>query len=203
MPANTLRQCRGAQLGFRRERCGGGDRGRPTGGLPLAAFGAASDLRRDLLSCAFVIAGRRSGGTGPSSQSIGCAERLLQCISRRAAGFTRAHSKLHVVLARTAVHPRLRQQCAGASVAAGRAPTAACAAAPGLKWRDAWRRGGGCHPRRAGHAASRRKRLDADGLVLLSAVVTAIVMAALACCAARVAGAGSCYCCWARRGSWR
>jgi hypothetical protein len=147
--------------------------GPATGGLLLAAFGAAATYGADLLSYVFVIAAliwwRRP------EQPVDPLREHFFSAARAGLRFTRAHSKLHVVLARTAVHfafgssvwallPLVARKLLHGSAglygvmlgAVGLGAILGALVMPRLQ-----------------------KRLDADGLVLLSAIVTAIVMAAL------------------------
>ncbi|WP_456280276.1 MFS transporter [Cupriavidus sp. JZ107] len=147
--------------------------GPATGGLLLAAFGAAVTYGADLLSYLFVIAAliwwRR-----PAQPSDPLREHFFSAF-RAGLRFTRAHSKLHIVLLRAAVHFAF-----GSSV---------WALLP-LVARQLLNGGAGLYGILLGAVGAGailgaltmpalQKRLDGDGLVLLSAVVTAAVMAAL------------------------
>lgn len=147
--------------------------GPATGGLLLAAFGAATTYGVDLFSYVFVIAAliwwRR-----PERPVDPLREHFFSAF-RAGMRFTRAHRKLHVVLARTAVHFAF-----GSSV---------WALLP-LVARQLLHGGAGLYGVMLGGVGAGailgalampalQRRLDADGLVLLSAIATALVMAAL------------------------
>jgi len=170
VPQNTLRQAVALNsLGVNIARA----IGPATGGLLLAAFGAATTYGVDLLSYVFVIAAlvwwRR-----PERPIDPLREHFFSAF-RAGMRFTRAHRKLHVVLARTAVHFAF-----GSSV---------WALLP-LVARQVLHGGAGLYGVLLGGVGAGailgalampvlQKRLDADGLVLLSAIATALVMAAL------------------------
>ena len=147
--------------------------GPATGGLLLAAFGASATYGADLLSYIFVIAAlvwwRR-----PVQPPDPLREHFFSAF-RAGLRFTRAHSKLHIVLLRAAVHfafgssiwallPLVARQLlhGGAGLygvllgAVGAGAIAGALIMPPLQ-----------------------KRVDADGMVLLSAMVTAVVMGVL------------------------
>jgi len=148
--------------------------GPAAGGLLLAAFGAAPTYGADLLSYMFVVTAlwwwRR-----PAPADNPLREHFFGAF-RAGLRYTRAHSKLHVVLVRAAVHfafgssvwallPLVARQLlhGGAGLygvllgAVGVGAIGGALVMPGLQ-----------------------RRLDMDGMVLLSAVITAAVMAALA-----------------------
>lgn len=147
--------------------------GPATGGLLLAGFGAAATYGMDLLSYVFVVAAL-IWWKRPVQASDPLREHFFSAF-RAGLRFTRAHSKLHIVLMRAAVHfifgssvwallPLVARQLlhGGASLygvllgAVGAGAILGALTMPRLQ-----------------------KRLDADGLVLLSAIVTAVVMAVL------------------------
>lgn len=144
------------------------------GGLLLAAFGAAVTYGADLVSYLFVI-GALLWWQRPAQADNPLREHFFGAL-RAGLRFTRAHSKLHVVLIRAAVHfafgssiwallPLVAKQLlqGGAGLygvllgAVGAGAILGALAMPRLQ-----------------------RRLDADGLVLASALATALVMAALA-----------------------
>lgn len=170
VPANTLRQAVALNsLGVNIARA----IGPATGGLLLAAFGAAATYGVDLLSYVFVVAAliwwhRPQRPVDPLREHFFSA-------ARAGLRFTRAHSKLHVVLARTAVHfafgssvwallPLVARKLLHGSAGLYGVMLGAVGVGAIL--------GALLMPRL-------QKRLDADGMVLLSAIVTAVVMAAL------------------------
>jgi MFS family permease len=143
------------------------------GGLLLATFGAAATYGADLVSYLFVIAAllwwRR-----PAQAADPLREHFFGAL-RAGLRFTRAHSKLHIVLIRAAVHfafgssiwallPLVARQLlqGGAGLygvllgAVGAGAVLGALAMPRLQ-----------------------RHLDADGVVLSSALLTALVMAAL------------------------
>jgi len=147
--------------------------GPAAGGLLLAAFGAAATYGADLFSYLFVIAAllwwRR-----PAQAEDPLREHFFSAL-RAGLRFTRAHSKLHVVLIRSAVHfafgssiwallPLVARQLlqGGASLygvllgAVGAGAILGALLMPRLQ-----------------------RRLDGDGVMLASALATALVMAAL------------------------
>ncbi len=147
--------------------------GPATGGLLLAAFGAAATYCADLLSYIFVIAAL-IWWKRPVQPSDPLREHFFSAF-RAGLRFTRAHSKLHIVLVRAAVHfafgssvwallPLVAKQLlhGGAGLygvllgAVGAGAILGALTMPALQ-----------------------KRLDGDGMVLLSAIATAAVMAAL------------------------
>lgn len=147
--------------------------GPAVGGLLLGAFGAALTYGMDLLSYVFVI-GALLWWQRPTQAADPLREHFFSAF-RAGLRFTRAHSKLHVVLARAAVHfafassiwallPLVARQLlhGGASLygvllgAVGAGAIMGALAMPVLQ-----------------------RRLDADGVVLISALATAFVMAAL------------------------
>jgi len=147
--------------------------GPAAGGLLLAAFGAAVTYGMDLLSYVFVIAALL-WWKRPARTADPLREHFLGAF-RAGLRFTRAHSKLHVVLARAAVYfafgssiwallPLVARQLlkGGASLygvmlgAVGVGAILGALVMPRLQ-----------------------RRLDADGLMLLSAITTAVVMAGL------------------------
>ncbi|WP_434034642.1 MFS transporter [Cupriavidus sp. a3] len=147
--------------------------GPAAGGLLLAAFGAAVTYGMDLLSYVFVVAALL-WWKRPVRAADPLREHFLGAF-RAGLRFTRAHSKLHVVLARAAVHfafgssiwallPLVARQLlkGGASLygvllgAVGLGAILGALVLPRLQ-----------------------RRLDADGLMLLSAITTAVVMAGL------------------------
>nr|WP_232232444.1 MFS transporter [Cupriavidus sp. amp6] len=147
--------------------------GPAAGGLLLAAFGAAVKYGMDLLSYVFVIAALL-WWKRPARTADPLREHFLGAF-RAGLRFTRAHSKLHVVLARAAVYfafgssiwallPLVARQLlkGGASLygvmlgAVGVGAILGALVMPRLQ-----------------------RRLDADGLMLLSAITTAVVMAGL------------------------
>ncbi|GLC97329.1 MFS transporter [Cupriavidus sp. TA19] len=147
--------------------------GPAAGGLLLAAFGAAVTYGMDLLSYVFVVAALL-WWKRPARAADPLREHFLGAF-RAGLRFTRAHSKLHVVLARAAVHfafgssiwallPLVARQLlkGGASLygvllgAVGLGAILGALVMPRLQ-----------------------RRLDADGLMLLSACATAVVMAGL------------------------
>ncbi|WP_455281340.1 MFS transporter [Cupriavidus necator] len=147
--------------------------GPATGGLLLAAFGAAATYSADLLSYVFVIAAL-IWWKRPEKPSDPLREHFFSAF-RAGLRFTRAHSKLHVVLARAAVHFAF-----GSGV---------WALLP-LVARQLLHGGAGLYGMLLGAVGAGailgaltmsrlQQRLDADGMVLLSAIVTAVVMAAL------------------------
>ncbi|MBY4733094.1 MFS transporter [Cupriavidus pauculus] len=170
VPANTLRQAVALNaLGVNIARA----IGPATGGLLLAAFGASVTYGVDLVSYLFVIAAL-VWWKRPAQAADPLREHFFSAF-RAGLRFTRAHSKLHVVLARAAVHFAF-----GSSV---------WALLP-LVARQLLHGGAGLYGVLLGAVGAGaivgaltmprlQKRLDADGLVLLSAIVTAIVMAAL------------------------
>ena len=170
VPANTLRQAVALNaLGVNIARA----IGPATGGLLLAAFGASVTYGVDLVSYLFVIAALL-WWKRPAQAADPLREHFFSAF-RAGLRFTRAHSKLHVVLARAAVH-----------FAFG---SSAWALLP-LVARQLLHGGAGLYGVLLGAVGAGaivgaltmprlQKRLDADGLVLLSAIVTAIVMAAL------------------------
>jgi len=170
VPANTLRQAVALNaLGVNIARA----IGPATGGLLLAAFGASVTYGVDLVSYLFVIAAPL-WWKRPAQAADPLREHFFSAF-RAGLRFTRAHSKLHVVLARAAVHFAF-----GSSV---------WALLP-LVARQLLHGGAGLYGVLLGAVGAGaivgaltmprlQKRLDADGLVLLSAIVTAIVMAAL------------------------
>ncbi|WP_454766719.1 MFS transporter [Cupriavidus campinensis] len=147
--------------------------GPAAGGLLLAAFGAATTYGADLLSYVFVIAALL-WWKRPARQTDPLREHFFGAL-RAGMRFTRAHSQLHVVLARAAVHFAF-----GSSI---------WALLP-LVARQLLKGGAGLYGALLGAVGvgailgalvmqRLQRRLDADGMVLLSAVVTAVVMAAL------------------------
>ncbi|MGO4307143.1 MFS transporter [Cupriavidus sp. RAF12] len=147
--------------------------GPAAGGLLLAAFGAATTYGFDLVSYVFVV-GALLWWKRPVRATDPLREHFFGAF-RAGLRFTRAHSKLHVVLARAAVHfafgssvwallPLVARQLlhGGASLygvllgAVGMGAILGALIMPRLQ-----------------------RRLDADGLVLLSAIVTSLVMATL------------------------
>ncbi len=147
--------------------------GPAAGGLLLAVFGAAVAYGMDLLSYVFVI-GALLWWKRPEHPSDPLREHFFSAF-RAGLRFTRAHSKLHVVLARAAVHFAF-----GSSV---------WALLP-LVARQLLHGGAGLYGVLLGAVgagaiagaltmSTLQKRLDADGMVLLSAFATAVVMAAL------------------------
>jgi len=147
--------------------------GPAAGGLLLAAFGAATTYGADLLSYVFVIAALL-WWKRPARQTDPLREHFFGAF-RAGMRFTRAHSQLHVVLARAAVHFAF-----GSSI---------WALLP-LVARQLLKGGAGLYGALLGAVGvgailgalvmqRLQRRLDADGMVLLSAVVTAVVMAAL------------------------
>ncbi|MFJ4293676.1 MFS transporter [Cupriavidus sp. NPDC089707] len=147
--------------------------GPAAGGLLLAAFGAAVTYGMDLLSYVFVVAALL-WWKRPARAADPLREHFLGAF-RAGLRFTRAHSKLHVVLARAAVYfafgssiwallPLVARQLlkGGASLygvmlgAVGLGAIVGALVMPRLQ-----------------------RRLDADGLMLLSACTTAVVMAGL------------------------
>ncbi|WP_029043991.1 MULTISPECIES: MFS transporter [Cupriavidus] len=147
--------------------------GPAAGGLLLAAFGAAVTYGFDLASYVFVVAALL-WWKRPARADDPLREQFFGAF-RAGLRFTRAHRRLHVVLARSACHfafgssvwallPLVAKQLlhGGASLygillgAVGAGAILGALAMPGLQ-----------------------RRLDADGLVLLSALATAAVMAAL------------------------
>ncbi|MBP0619398.1 MFS transporter [Cupriavidus consociatus] len=147
--------------------------GPAAGGLMLAAFGAATTYGMDLLSYVFVVAAllwwkRPARGADPLR------EHFLGAF-RAGLRFTRAHSKLHVVLARAAVYFAF-----GSSI---------WALLP-LVARQLLKGGAGLYGVLLGAVGlgailgalvmpRLQRRLDADGMMLLSACTTAVVMAGL------------------------
>ncbi|WER47517.1 MFS transporter [Cupriavidus sp. WKF15] len=147
--------------------------GPATGGLLLAAFGAAATYGVDLLSYLFVVAAL-VWWKRPERPRDPLREHFFSAF-RAGLRFTRAHSQLHVVLVRAAVHFAF-----GSSV---------WALLP-LVARQLLHGGAGLYGVLLGAVGAGailgaltmpylQKRLDADGLVLLSAFVTAIVMGVL------------------------
>lgn len=147
--------------------------GPAAGGLLLAAFGAATTYGMDLLSYLFVIAAL-IWWKRPARTSDPLREHFFSAF-RAGLRFTRAHSQLHVVLIRAAVFfafgssvwallPLVAKQLlhGGASLygvllgAVGAGAICGALAMPRLQ-----------------------RRLDADGMLLLSAVITAVVMGLL------------------------
>ncbi|MGY8525641.1 MFS transporter [Paracidovorax citrulli] len=147
--------------------------GPATGGLLLAGFGAAATYGADLVSYLFVI-GALIWWRRPARESDPLREHFFSAF-RAGLRFTRAHSKLHIVLVRAAVHfafassvwallPLVARQLlqGGASLyglllgAVGAGAILGALTMPVLQ-----------------------KRLDGDGMVLVSAITTAVVMAAL------------------------
>jgi MFS family permease len=147
--------------------------GPAAGGLLLAALGAAVAYGADVLSYMFV-SGALLWWKRPERPSDPLREHFFSAF-RAGLRFTRAHSKLHIVLARAAVHfafasgvwallPLVARQLlhGGAGLygvllgAVGVGAILGALTMPGLQ-----------------------KRLDADGIVLLSAMATACVMAVL------------------------
>jgi len=170
VPANTLRQAVALNaLGVNIARA----IGPATGGLLLAAFGASVTYGVDLVSYLFVIAALL-WWKRPAQAADPLREHFFSAF-RAGLRFTRAHSKLHVVLARAAVHFAF-----GSSV---------WALLP-LVARQLLHGGAGLYGVLLGGVGAGaivgaltmprlQKKLDADGLMLLSAIVTAIVMAVL------------------------
>ncbi|MBY4896175.1 MFS transporter [Cupriavidus sp. AU9028] len=147
--------------------------GPATGGLLLAAFGAAATYGADLLSYLFVI-GALVWWRRPVRETDPLREHFFSAF-RAGLRFTRAHSKLHIVLVRAAVH------FAFASSVWALLPLVA---------RQLLQGGAGLYGLLLGAVGAGailgaltmpllQKRLDGDGLVLVSAITTAVVMAAL------------------------
>lgn len=147
--------------------------GPATGGLLLAAFGAAATYGADLVSYLFVIAALL-WWQRPAQAADPLREHFLGAL-RAGLRFTRAHSRLHVVLIRAAVHFAF-----GSSV---------WALLP-LVARQLLQGGAGLYGVLLGAVGvgailgalalpRLQRRLDADGIVLASALATALVMAAL------------------------
>ena len=170
VPANTLRQAVALNgLGVNIARA----IGPAMGGLLLAAFGAAATYCADLISYVFVI-GALIWWKRPVQPSDPLREHFFSAF-RAGLRFTRAHSKLHIVLLRAAVHfafgssvwallPLVAKQLlhGGAGLygvllgAVGAGAILGALSMPALQ-----------------------KRLDGDGVILGSAIATAVVMAAL------------------------
>ena len=170
VPQNTLRQAVALNgLGVNIARA----IGPAMGGLLLAGFGAAATYCADLISYAFVI-GALVWWKRPKQAADPLREHFFSAF-RAGLRFTRAHSKLHIVLLRAAVHfafgssvwallPLVAKQLlhGGAGLygvllgAVGAGAILGALSMPALQ-----------------------KRLDGDGVVLVSAIATAIVMAVL------------------------
>ncbi|GJG94887.1 MFS transporter [Cupriavidus pauculus] len=147
--------------------------GPATGGLLLAAFGAAATYGADLLSYLFVIAAL-IWWKRPAQPADPLREHFFSAF-RAGLRFTRAHSKLHVVLLRAAVHfafgssvwallPLVAKQLlhGGAGLYGVLLGAVGAGAIMGALTMPALQR-----------------RLDGDGVVLVSAIATAAVMAGL------------------------
>ncbi|PLP98127.1 MFS transporter [Cupriavidus pauculus] len=170
VPANTLRQAVALNgLGVNIARA----IGPAMGGLLLAAFGAAATYCVDLISYAFVI-GALIWWKRPVQPSDPLREHFFSAF-RAGLRFTRAHSKLHIVLLRAAVHFAF-----GSSV---------WALLP-LVAKQLLHGGAGLYGVLLGAVGAGailgalsmptiQKRLDGDGVILTSAIATALVMAAL------------------------
>jgi len=147
--------------------------GPAAGGLLLAAFGAATTYGLDLLSYIFVIAAllwwkRPERATDPLREHFFGA-------FRAGLRFTRAHSQLHVVLARAAVHFAF-----GSSIWALLPLVAKQLLHGGASLYGVLLGGVGAGAILGALIMPKlQRRLDADGMVLLSALVTAGVMAVL------------------------
>lgn len=170
VPQNTLRQAVALNgLGVNIARA----IGPAMGGLLLAAFGAAATYCADLVSYVFVI-GALIWWKRPVQPSDPLREHFFSAF-RAGLRFTRAHSKLHIVLLRAAVHfafgssvwallPLVAKQLlhGGAGLygvllgAVGAGAILGALSMPTLQ-----------------------KRLDGDGVILASAIATAVVMAGL------------------------
>ncbi|MFJ5382131.1 MFS transporter [Cupriavidus sp. CER94] len=170
VPANTLRQAVALNgLGVNIARA----IGPAMGGLLLAGFGAAATYCADLISYVFVI-GALIWWKRPVQPSDPLREHFFSAF-RAGLRFTRAHSKLHIVLLRAAVHfafgssvwallPLVAKQLlhGGAGLygvllgAVGAGAILGALSMPTLQ-----------------------KRLDGDGVILVSAIATAVVMAGL------------------------
>lgn len=170
VPASTLRQAVALNgLGVNIARA----IGPAMGGLLLAGFGAAATYCADLISYVFVI-GALIWWKRPVQPSDPLREHFFSAF-RAGLRFTRAHSKLHIVLLRAAVHfafgssvwallPLVAKQLlhGGAGLygvllgAVGAGAILGALSMPTLQ-----------------------KRLDGDGVILASAIATAVVMAAL------------------------
>ncbi|MCA3194559.1 MULTISPECIES: MFS transporter [unclassified Cupriavidus] len=170
VPQNTLRQAVALNgLGVNIARA----IGPAMGGLLLAAFGAAATYGADLVSYVFVI-GALIWWKRPVQPSDPLREHFFSAF-RAGLRFTRAHSKLHIVLLRAAVHfafgssvwallPLVAKQLlhGGAGLygvllgAVGAGAILGALSMPTLQ-----------------------KRLDGDGVILASAIATAVVMAGL------------------------
>lgn len=147
--------------------------GPAAGGLLLAAFGAAATYGADLVSYVFVI-GALLWWKRPERTTDPLREHFFSAF-RAGLRFTRAHSKLHVVLARAAVYFAF-----GSSIWA-LLPLVARHLLHGGASLYGMLLGAVGMGAILGALTLRRlqQRLDADGLVLLSAVATALVMASL------------------------
>lgn len=170
VPANTLRQAVALNaLGVNIARA----IGPAAGGLLLAGFGAAATYGADLVSYIFVIGALVWWKRSPRA-SDPLREHFFSAF-RAGLRFTRAHSKLHIVLLRAAVHFAF-----GSSV---------WALLP-LVAKQLLHGGAGLYGVLLGAVGARavagaltmpalQKKLDSDGVVLVSALATAGVMAAL------------------------
>ena len=170
VPQNTLRQAVALNgLGVNIARA----IGPAMGGLLLAAFGAAATYGADLVSYVFVI-GALIWWKRPVQPSDPLREHFFSAF-RAGLRFTRAHSKLHIVLLRAAVHFAF-----GSSV---------WALLP-LVARQLLHGGAGLYGVLLGAVGAGailgalsmptlQKRLDGDGVILASAIATAVVMAGL------------------------
>ncbi|KAI3593718.1 putative MFS-type transporter [Cupriavidus sp. U2] len=170
VPANTLRQAVALNgLGVNIARA----IGPAMGGLLLAGFGAAATYCADLISYVFVI-GALIWWKRPVQPSDPLREHFFSAF-RAGLRFTRAHSKLHIVLLRAAVHFAF-----GSSV---------WALLP-LVARQLLHGGAGLYGVLLGAVGAGailgalsmptlQKRLDGDGVILVSAIATAVVMAGL------------------------
>lgn len=170
VPANTLRQAVALNgLGVNIARA----IGPALGGLLLAGFGAAATYCADLISYVFVI-GALIWWKRPVQPSDPLREHFFSAF-RAGLRFTRAHSKLHIVLLRAAVHFAF-----GSSV---------WALLP-LVARQLLHGGAGLYGVLLGAVGAGailgalsmptlQKRLDGDGVILVSAIATAVVMAGL------------------------
>ncbi|SDP06146.1 Predicted arabinose efflux permease, MFS family [Ralstonia sp. 25mfcol4.1] len=170
VPANTLRQAVALNgLGVNIARA----IGPAMGGLLLAGLGAAATYCADLISYVFVI-GALIWWKRPAQPRDPLREHFFSAF-RAGLRFTRAHSKLHIVLLRAAVHfafgssvwallPLVAKQLlhGGAGLygvllgAVGAGAILGALSMPTLQ-----------------------KRLDGDGVILVSAIATAVVMAGL------------------------
>ncbi|MFP3755741.1 MFS transporter [Cupriavidus sp. SIMBA_020] len=147
--------------------------GPAAGGLLLAAFGAATTYGLDLLSYLFVIAAL-IWWKRPERPSDPLREHFFGAF-RAGLRFTRAHSQLHVVLARAAVHFAF-----GSSIWALLPLVAKQLLHGGASLYGVLLGGVGLGAILGALIMPRlQRRLDADGMVLLSALVTAGVMAVL------------------------